>query len=159
MINRETPFLLLPIIFIYDYLNEKGYLRSVFAVTAVVIPYFSLHLLIQENDPRWFALEGIGRNIPFADNSLTSTAILSIVRLLLLIGPVLFLSIYKFKYQPVFLKIISSAVPIFIIVHFIFGTVIEARLWMPVFILLIPLATGTLSDILKNISTAPKSEY
>jgi len=150
MINRETPFLLLPIIFLFNYINKKGFLRSVIAAASVLVPYLILHLVIQENTPRWLATEGITRNIPFIDESLTSTALLSTVRMILLIGPLLFLSIYRFKNQPQFLKIISSVVPLFIVVHYIFGTVIEARMWMPVFVLLIPLAIGTISDVYES---------
>ena len=153
MLNRETPILLLPVIFLYDYINKKGFLRSIISAACILVPYLILHLLIREPDPRWVTMEGITRNIPFVNDSYTSTAILSVIRLFLLIGPLLFLSIYRFKNQLQFFKITTSVIPLFIVIHFIFGTIIEARLWMPVFVLLIPPAINTLSNIYYEVTS------
>ena len=143
-LNRETTWFVLPIVMINDGVLKKGPYRSLMAFAAIAIPYFGLRLVIPSASPMWFMTEGIVRNIPFLSDEYTRAALSANAHLLILIAPLVFLAVRKFKDHPQFLRIAVSITPLFILVHYVTGWIIEARLWMPLFVLLVPLAIDTL---------------
>ena len=48
------------------------------------------------------------------------------------------------------MKASSSVTPVFILIHYVFGTIIETRLWMPLFVILIPLLIDSLKRFPDN---------
>jgi len=156
--NRETTWLLIPIIFLYDYFSKRSLYRTLLAGLAVAIPYFGLRLIIQTDSPVWFTFDGIIRNIPFLSFETTGKALVANAHTVFLLGPLIILSILNFNKHPEFLRLISYITPVFIVLHYLFGSIIEARLWIPLFIILIPLSLNTLSLIF-DAQLHPSSNY
>jgi hypothetical protein len=138
-INRETTWLFLPIIIVFDLYSKRKLRRSILAFVSIAIPFFTIRLLINPMSTDWFTLKGIVANIPFLDDTTHLKAIVANIKFLIIFGPLLILSLYKFSEHPSFLKAASSVTPVFILAHYVFGTIIETRLWMPLFVILIPL--------------------
>jgi hypothetical protein len=88
----------------------------------------------------WFTFEGLERNIPFLSKEYTATALVGNLHVIFLLGPLLLAGLYRFNEHPRFLRVAASIAPLFILVHYAVGTIVEARLWMPLFVVLIPLA-------------------
>ena len=143
--NRESTWMILPILFISDFIHRRGPWRSILACLAVGIPYVGMRLVIGSDAPAWVTLEGIVRNIPFLATEHTGEALMANVHVAVLLGPLLILALMNFKSHPEFLRVTSSIVPLFIVIHYIAGWIIETRLWMPLFVILIPLALNTLT--------------
>ena len=116
----------------------------------VVIPYLGLRILIHPAINDWFNFEGIIKNVPFLSAETTTNAFIANAHTVFLLLPLLILSWMNFDKHSQFLKVVSYITPFFIIVHYFLGNVIESLLWIPLFILLIPLSLNTLNLILKN---------
>jgi hypothetical protein len=143
--NRETTWFLIPILFFNDLISKRKLYRTLFAFIAVAVPYFGLRMIIQPPVSDWFLFESLERNIPFLSSELTTSALIANAHTLFLLGPLIILSLINFKKNPNFLQAASYITPLFIILHYIFGSIIETRLWLPLFILLIPLSLTTLN--------------
>lgn len=155
--NRETTWFLVLILFLNDIHFKKGIYRSALAFIAVAIPYVGLRLIIQPPISDWFNFEGLSKNIPFLSPETTSSALIANALTAFLILPLLIMSLLNFNRQPQFLKVVSYITPLFIIVHYLFGNIIETRLWIPLFALLIPLSLNTLSILLSNKTNLSQS--
>ena len=143
-LNRETTWFILPIVILNDAVEKKGTYRSLIACAAISVPYFGLRLVIPSSSTDWFITEGVVRNIPFLSKEYTNAALSANAHVLILLAPLVLLALRRFNDHPLFLRVAASITPLFIIVHYIVGWVIEARLWMPLFALLLPLAIDTL---------------
>lgn len=148
--NRETTLFLIPIIFMHDLILEKGLLRTVAALFAVAVPYIGLRLLINPPVADWFTFEALIKNIPFLSAEMTSSALIANFHVVFLLIPLIVLSLFNFKQHPQFLRIAAYITPLFILVHYLIGNIIETRLWIPLFMILIPLSVNSLSLILNN---------
>lgn len=148
--NRETTWISLPFIFVYEGVNEKRWVRPLFAMASVAIPYFGLRLFYQAQSTQWFSLHYLGHNIPFISSEHTINAIVANIHVLFLLGPLIALSMYKFREHPLFLRIVSCIVPLFIVIHYVVGAVIESRIWIPLFPILIPMVINNLRKIFGN---------
>lgn len=148
--NRETTWILLPILFLREWFGTRSWRRLLVAAAAVALPYFGLRWLIDSPTPIWFLTQDIRLNIPFLSPQHTWGALVANLHLIFLLGPLIVLGAYRFREHPVFLQIASSIVPLFIIIHFIVGSIRETRLWMPLYLLLIPLALGNLIKLLQD---------
>lgn len=149
--NRETTWFILPIVFLNDFMLKKGITRSLAVLFAIALPYFGLRFGIHTESPSWFIVNGISRNIPFLESTFTFQALSANLHFIALIGPLLFLAIIGFKDRPQFLKIAASVVPLFIIMHYFVGLINEFRIWIPLYVLLIPLAVDSLRNRFTNI--------
>lgn len=150
--NRETTLLVLPLIFFNDYILKRKIHRSIIATIAVAIPYLGLRTIIRPTTVQWFTFDGLVRNIPFLSHDNTIKAIAANFHVGILLFPLLFLSFLRFDKQPEFLRRSMIITPFFIAVHYTFGTIIETRLWMPLFIIMIPLTMNTLIHYFGKIS-------
>lgn len=148
--NRETTLFLIPIIFMHDLILKKGMLRTVAALFAVAIPYIGLRMIIQPSVPDWFTFEALIKNIPLLSAKTTSSAVIANLHVAFLLLPLIVLSLLNFSQHPQFLRIAAYITPLFILVHYLIGNIIETRLWIPLFTILIPLSLNTLSMILNN---------
>ncbi|MCI0697048.1 hypothetical protein L0337_34205 [candidate division KSB1 bacterium] len=160
--NRETTWILLPILFLREWFGPCSWRRLLVAVAVVALPYFSLRWLITSPTPIWFLTQDIRLNIPLLSPQHTWGALVANLHLLFLLGPLIVLGIYRFREHPVFLRIAASIAPLFIIIHYIVGSIRETRLWMPLYLLLIPLALDNLIKLLPdddnvNIQRSPTS--
>lgn len=142
--NRETTLLILPLFILNDYLSKRNAYRGLIVAAAVVVPYFALRIIIQTSMPQWFTFDGLSRNIPFLSSKDTMKAIMANIHVAVLLVPLLILSFHRFMDRPLFLRTAMIVTPFFIPIHYIFGTIIETRLWMPLFVVLIPLTLSTL---------------
>ncbi len=160
--NRETTWILLPILFLQEWFGGRSWRRFLIAVAAVALPYFGLHWLIASSTPIWFLTQDIRLNVPFLAPQHTWGALVANLHLFFLLGPLIVLGVYRFREHPVFLQIACSIVPLFIIIHYIVGSIRETRLWMPLYLLLIPVAIDNLIKLLLdddnvNIQRSPTS--
>jgi len=146
--NRETTLFLLPILFLNDYFMKKSIYRSILASVVTAIPYFGIRLLIQSPDPSWLTFNGITKNIPLLNHETTINALIANIHTIAVLGPVVLLSVLNFSKHPQFLRVASFITPLFIVLHYIFGSIIETRLWIPLFTLLIPLSLNSLIILL-----------
>ena len=147
MMNRETPWILLPTVFLGEWLGNRRFGRVLVVSLALAIPYFGLRFLIETPIPTWFTTHDLMFNIPFMSAEQSYKAIVANVHLLFLLGPLLIISAIRFREHPKFLQIAAAVVPLFVIVHYLFGSIIERRLWMPLYVLLLPLAVHNLSKM------------
>jgi len=152
--NRETTLLIIPIIFFNDYFSGKGIRRTLLACAAIVIPYLGLRIFIHSPEPNWFTFKWIIHNIPFLSSETTSNALIANAHLFFLLGPLIILSLMNYNKHPKFLRTASYITPLFIVVHYLVGRIIEVRLWIPLFVILIPLALNTLIMIFNTHSTS-----
>ncbi len=148
--NRETTWILLPVLFLHEWFGRRSWRRFLIAGAAVALPYFGLRWLITSPTPIWFLTQDIRLNIPFLSPQHTWGALVANLHLIFLLGPLLVLGAYRFREHPAFLQIASSIAPLFIIIHYVVGSIREIRLWMPLYLLLIPLALDNLIKLLQN---------
>ncbi len=148
--NREATWILLPILFLREWFGARSWRRFLVAVVAVALPYFGLRALIASPTTIWFLTQDIRLNIPFLSPQHTWGAFVANLHLIFLLGPLLVLGAYRFREHPVFLQIAASITPAFIILHYIVGSIRETRLWMPLYLLLIPLALDNLIKLLHD---------
>jgi hypothetical protein len=158
--NRETTWFLIPVIFIWDYYTKRKLFRTAIAFITVAIPYFGLRSLIHSPSPGWFNFDAIANNIPFIFPGSTSSALIANAHTLFLLGPLIIMSLMNFKNNPKFLQMVSYITPLFIVLHYIVGNIIETRLWLPLFILLIPLSLTTMNNLfnLQQVASNPLHE-
>jgi len=154
-LNRETTLFLPLVLLIVNGINRKSLYQTLIALLAVAIPYFALHLLIHPPVSNWVTFDAISLNVPFLDRSKIFRVFIANIHLLILLGPLALIAFYKFPNHPIFLKSVSFIVPPFIVLHYIVGAIIEARLWMPMYIILIPLAVDTLVTIFQEEPSIP----
>lgn len=154
-INRETTWFLLPILFFYDLRNRKGFYRSMIAFLAIAVPYFGLRLLIHVDDSTWFTFEKLSYNIPFLLSELTTTALIANFHTAIFIVPFIILTVMNFKNHPEFLRNAVLIAPLFIVVHYLLGSIIETRLWLPVIIILLPASLNTLRILFEQQISVP----
>lgn len=141
--NRETCMLLLPAVFAHEWPRAGGVRRSLQATLAVLIPYLGLRLWIGRRP--WFAWT-VATNIPGLASS-SWKAVVANVHVLLLLGPLLALGALGFARQSSFVRKSALIVPGYLLVHYLFGRVIENRLWLPLVPVLLPLAIGGLVQL------------
>lgn len=147
MLNRETPWILLPTVFLSEWLGRRRFTRVFVVSLALAIPYFGLRFLIETPIPTWFTTHDLMFNIPFMSAEQSLKAIVANIHLLFLLGPLLIISAIRFREHPMFLQLAAAVVPLFLVIHYIFGSIIERRLWMPLYVLLLPLAVHNLSKM------------
>ncbi len=148
MLNRETPLLFVPVVFLHDRFHERGWRRSAILFLILAGIYLVPRFLIGSTSSDWFRFEGIPWNIPFAAENFAKPIVANL-RLLVLLGPLFLLGFSRFQDQPPLFKHAAILVPVFLLVHYVLATIIEARLWMPLFVVLIPMAIHTLSGLMK----------
>ena len=150
MFNRETPaFLLLPLFLMWQ--DKKVSTRHLLICTASVLtPYFLLKLLIHPPEPAWFLTVFLEENIPFYKTGNLDIVLAGYFKFLVFTGPAFLLAFIRFKDKKYFLKTASWAVLPFIPVHILVGHVEEYRMWMPLFLFLIPLGMETPGNIFEG---------
>jgi hypothetical protein len=147
MLNRETPLLLLPLIYALDRSARRRAARSVIVTLASVAVYVGLRLAVQTTGGKWFTMQGLGSNIPGYEPGMGGRALQSALHVLVLLVPLFGLAVAGFNRKQILFRGSIVLAGILVIVHFVVATVIESRLWMPVFALLIPPSLLTLQGI------------
>jgi hypothetical protein len=153
--NRETTLFLIPILLSNDYNKKLGFSRTILTCLVIAIPYIGLRLLIHSPNPNWFTFEGLGKNIPFLNPEYTINALMANIHTLFTLGPLIILSMINFTKHTKFLQMASYITPLFILLHYLVGSVIETRLWIPLFAILIPLSINSLNILLSNEIDSP----
>jgi hypothetical protein len=142
--NRETTWFLLPVLFLHDFKNKKGFYRTMIAFVVIALPYFGLRLLIHSDDASWFTIEKFSQNLPFLSSEMTTTALIANFHTATFLLPFIILTGMNFKKHPDFLRIAAFITPLFIAIHYVLGSIIETRLWLPLVIILIPTSLNTI---------------
>lgn len=142
-LNRETVWVLVFIFALRDWLEGHGLRRVMWPGLAVAVPYFGVRLLVP-SDAVWFGTKDLVYNIPFLRAETTWQAVLANTHVFFLLAPLIGLAAIRFREHPRFLQIAAAMTPVFILVHYVFGSIIERRLWMPLYVLLIPLVVRRL---------------
>lgn len=151
-INRETTWFLLPVLFLNDLSSKKGFFRTIISFVAIAVPYFGLRLLIHVDDSIWFTFEKLSHNIPFLISELTTTALIANFHTAIFLLPFIILTVMNFKKHPDFLRTATYLTPLFIVVHYLLGSIIETRLWLPLIIILLPTSLHTLTLLFEEKS-------
>lgn len=151
-LNRETTFFLPPAFLVVNGITQKSLKLTFVAFLAVAIPYCALHLLIHPPISDWMTFDAITHNLPFFDKSNFAQIVTANVHLAILLGPLFLIAFYKFSSHPAFLKSIFLIAPFFVLLHYVVGIIMEARLWMPVYVIVIPLAIDTLVKLFQEES-------
>jgi hypothetical protein len=149
-LNRETTWLLLPIIAFRRFPERPDFSTLITATFAVAIPYFGVRLLVDTPEPSWWTMKALPENVGFLLEEYRWDAIVANVRLLVFLGPFLALSACRFREHPSFLLLTGSVIAPYILVHYLVGKIIEIRLWIPLLVILIPLALSGLSHCRKR---------
>ena len=149
-LNRETTFFLPLVLLAVNRITQKSLFRTVVAFLTVAIPYCVLHLFIHPPISNWMTFDAATHNLPLLANSDLSQIAAANVHLVILLGPLFLIALYKFSSHPDFLKSVSLIAPLFILLHYIVGIIMEARLWMPLYIIVIPLAVDTLLKLFQE---------
>lgn len=145
MLNRETPWILLPLMVLVDWHQARVIRwRWVATLITLAVPYLALRMLLPAAGGAWMTFKVIPFNIPFLYLQHTPEALLSNLKLLLLVGPLGFLAWCDKNNHPPFLKAAGWVGILFIVVHYGVGIIREWRLWMPLFVLWLPLALRSL---------------
>ena len=150
LLNRETPLILLPVLFLYESRGDKKIgpmlVVSLIALAAFLLPRLMIPV---SGEATWLAPIELLANLPIPGNENPREALIANVRLAILIGPLLIIGLLRFSEQPAFLKLAAYMLPVLIAIHFTTGRIIETRLWLPIFPFLIPLSIHNLSRLAK----------
>ena len=146
--NRETPLLLWPIILCWQGWGRRGWLWPCCTALAVMIPYLGLRLFLEVDAVDWVLLDAAKHNIPFLAPDSLGHVMGANLKLLILLGPLGVIGFARFREQPKFLRAATTIILPFFAVHYLVGSVMETRLWMPLFPVLIPLALVNLDRFL-----------
>jgi hypothetical protein len=150
LLNRETPLLLLPVVFLQEWFAEKNWRRALSVSAFALLIFAGVRLLIPSwAAGTWFNLDGLQANIPLLSSAPTREAVVGNIRLAVMAGPFILISLYRFNEHQLFLRIAAAMTPVLIAAHYLTARVIEARLWMPLFLLLIPL---TINNLVKSMN-------
>jgi len=156
-LNRETPWILLPILFLNDWRSGRSKSRLLAAFAAVALPYFGLRWLIETPVPEWINLDRILYNFPFISPRHTPTALVANLHVAFALGPLIMIGLYRFREHPRFLRVVAAVAPLFLLIHYIVGAIIESRLWLPLYLILIPMALNNLEKMFQSESAAKSS--
>ena len=148
MLNRETPLLLLPLVYAIDRSEKHGVARSASLALGSIAVYVGLRLAIQTTSGGWFTTQGLAMNLPGYEPGMAGNAFKSIIHVLLLLGPLFGFAAMRFSRLSLLFRGSILIAGLLVIIHFIVATVIESRLWMPEFALLIPPSLFNLQEIL-----------
>lgn len=148
MLNRETPaFLLLPL-WMMVYRNKSLFKWILICTLAVVLPYSGLKLFIHPPQPTWFLTMYMNENIPFYEQGNLPAIFISYAKFFILLAGASVLAFSDYKDKNKFQKSFVVILPFYFVVHLIVAHVEEYRIWIPLFLFLIPLA---LESLQKNI--------
>ncbi len=147
MFNRETPMVLLPVLLYYEWTHGRPKINLLWITLVVFIPYVALRFWWDGNA---VSFEGITSNIPFLDGAKTVDALKANVYVFVLLAPLLLIAAFRFRELPTLVRFAAALTIPFIVLHYIVGTVIEARLWMPLLVLLVPAVTCNLHWLFRN---------
>ena len=139
-VNRETTWLILPLVALAEWRPGRRLAVTSLAVLAVAVPYALVRWLIQSPSPDWWLTRDIAGNIPFLSGDLTLTALLANARVMLMLGPLVVPALYRFREHHPYHVLAAVIVPPFVVIHYMVGRIIEMRLWLPLLTVLIPLA-------------------
>jgi hypothetical protein len=145
--NRETQWIILPAVFAWRQRSGESHVVSLAAAAAVAVPYLAVRFLIPAPGA-WLTTGGLALNVPFFSAVHTPQAITATIHVLLLLGPLVALAAWRYRDHDPFLQVSGIIVVLFIIVHYLFGTVIESRLWIPLYPVLLPLSLGSIHRLL-----------
>jgi hypothetical protein len=157
MLNRETPLILLPAIIyhLWETKAQKQWVTGMVVVT--VIPYLALRQFTTSENGLPFLFDKLQFNVPFINMDHFNLVVKSNLQFGFLVFPLLLLGLWKYKSLPPILKYAALTSIPFIILHYFVGTIIESRLWIPLFALLIPAVVYNLQSILANLENTAKS--
>lgn len=151
-VNRETTWLILPLVALADWRPGKRFVVTGLAVLAVAVPFVLVRLLIQSPSPDWWLTRDIGGNIPFLTGEQTVTAFLANARVALMLGPLVIPALYRFREHHPYHVLAAVIIPPFVVIHYLVGRIIELRLWLPLLTVLIPLAIGGIQKMIPSHS-------
>jgi hypothetical protein len=146
-LNRETPWLILPLVALADWKPGRKAVAAGLALIAVAAPYFLLRLLVGSPSPDWWLTRDIGGNIPFLTGDQTATALVANARVALMLGPLALPALLRVREHHPYHILAAVIIPPFVVVHYLVGRIIEMRLWLPLLTVLIPLAISGMQKL------------
>ena len=149
MFNRETPLLLWPIILGWQDWGRRGWRWPVVCALVMMVPYLGLRYFLAVEAVDWVFLDAAKHNIPFLAPDSLEHVMGANLKLLMLLGPLALVGFARFREQPQFLRAATVILLPFVAVHYLVGSIMETRLWLPLFPVLIPLALVNLDRFLR----------
>ncbi|KAA1244142.1 hypothetical protein [Aquimarina sp. RZ0] len=139
ILNRETPLiLLLPFSFLL--FKNKKYLPLIWINAMGVLTYLSIRFLMDVPQGSYPDFSNLKTNFPGFHLDFIGRALEYNLHLLVLLLPILYLSLKKIMEKSIQIKAIVLTIIPFMIIHYIMGSIIELRLFLPLIVLLLPIA-------------------
>ena len=145
ILNRETPLVLLPMLAWINWKNKRPLVETILLIVLPVMVYVLLRVVIPLESGGIMLFDFIDLNIPFLSMENTKLALKSNFLFVLLMGPLYALVAIHFRQLPYKLKWLVVTSVLFLVIHVMVGIMHEARLWMPMFLFLIPAAIYNLN--------------
>jgi hypothetical protein len=141
--NRETPLILL-LPFSYILYRQRKIKPLLWINLTGIATYIAIRLLMVVKPGNYPDFANLKTNFPGLDFAFAAKALEHNLHLFCLLLPVIVAAFLNVKNQDYYTKaLILTAIP-FIFIHYIMGTIIELRLFLPLMILLLPIAVKNL---------------
>ncbi|WP_459210777.1 hypothetical protein [Aquimarina rhabdastrellae] len=145
IVNREVPIILI-LPYSYILIKDKKYIPFLFINISSFLVYFSIRFLINIEQNNYPDFHNLKTNFPGLNLKYFTTALKFNLHLLVLLFPILYLSFKNLKSKISQVKVlILTSIP-FMIIHYVMGSIIELRLFLPLIIILLPIAIFNLKQ-------------
>lgn len=147
--NRETTLILL-LPFSYLLLSERKIKPLLWINSVGILVYFAIRFLISVKKSDYPNFANLRTNFPGLQSDYFFRALEHNLHLWVMILPVLFFAFMDFRNQEMKTKaLILTAIP-FLLIHYLMGSIMELRLFLPLIILLLPITLKNLKPTFEN---------
>ncbi|WP_339833381.1 hypothetical protein [uncultured Flavobacterium sp.] len=143
--NRETTLILLLPFSSILYKQQK--IKQLLWINFIGIgTYIIIRVLIKVKPSDYPNFANLKTNFPFLDISFLCKSLENNLHLFSLLLPIIILAFLNLKRQNYYTKSLILTIIPFIFIHYIMGTIIELRLFLPLIILILPIAIKNLKN-------------
>lgn len=147
--NRETPLILL-LPFTYILFKENRIKELLWINFMGITSYILIRIFIKVTPSDYPNFSSLKTNFPGLDIHYMGKALEHNLHLFCLLFPVIFLAFFNFKKQHYYTKVLLLTTVPFLFIHYIMGTIIELRLFLPLIVLLLPITIKNLELAFEN---------
>ena len=147
--NRETPLILL-FPFSYILFKENKIKQLLWINFCGITSYILIRVFIKVKPSDYPNFRSLKTNFPGLDIHYIGKALEYNLYLFCLLLPIVFFAFKNFKQQHYYTKLLIFTTIPFLLIHYIMGTIIELRLFLPLIIVLLPIAIKNLEIAFEN---------
>lgn len=147
--NRETNLILL-LPFSVLLFREKNYLPLLYINSMGWVTAILIRFLINVNESDYPNFSNLKTNFPGLNVDYINKALEFNLHLFSFIFLIVIFSFFNYKKQNFYIKTLIITCLIFIAIHYIMGSIIELRLFLPLVILILPIAVKNIKAIFEN---------